>query len=174
MNRYGAGPAAQTRLLTRWVPPVDQPTIGSPSYDADTDAFTFPVTLADDLLLQARWDAATPGTCMTSPTGATNVSYVPVSGGQGTLGAPAVLPQCVSFFAYDPETNRFSAPVPVAFTLPESTMPDAPVIEEPTWDPVRPAFLAPATYPEGTHLVYSSLDDDLTPAPGDYMTAARR
>ena len=168
VNRYGAGRAPLSQVLERWVPPVEAPTIGAPTYDADADAFTFPVTLAEGLVLQARWDSADPDTCLTTPAEATNVSYVPVTDGQGIL-APDVLPQCVSFFAYDPESNRFSAPVPVTFTPVETPVPDAPGIDEATWDPARPAFLAPATYEEGTHLVYAMSDDPET-CPGDYTT----
>ena len=76
-------------------------------------------------------------------------------GRPGHPGPPDVLPQCVSFFAYDPESNRFSAPVAGDLHPVETSVPDAPVIEEATWDPARPAFLAPATYAEGTHLVYA-------------------
>ncbi len=168
VNRLGAGRPAVARLLTRWVPSVAVPVIGDPSYDADADQFSFPVTLADGLVLQARWDADDPDTCLTAPEGATNVAYVPVTDGQGTL-MPDVLPQCVSFFAYDPESSRFSAAVPVTFTAPESPMPDAPVVEEATWDPARPAFIAPATYEDGTHLVYA-LSDDPDTCPGDFTT----
>ena len=163
LNRLGAGRPAASQLMTRWVPSVVAPVIGVPSYDVDQDEFAFPVTLADGLVLQARWDATDPDTCLTAPQGATNVAYVPVANGQGTL-MPDVLPQCVSFFAYDPESNRFSAAVPVTFSPVETGVPDAPVVEEATWDPARTSFLAPASYEDGTHLVYAlSEDPDVCP-----------
>ena len=118
LNRYGASRAAQQRTLSRFVRPVVKPVIGTPSYDIDTDEFTFAATVPDGATLHARWDSTDPSTCVTSPTGGTDSSYVPVVGGYGTLSL-GTTPQCVSFFANDQDRHRYSDVVSVDFTLPE-------------------------------------------------------
>ncbi|MET0838798.1 MAG: matrixin family metalloprotease [Marmoricola sp.] len=117
LNRYGAGRPPQHKVLSRWVPAVVAPVIGTPSHDSDTDEFTFAATVPAGATLHARWDSTDPSTCVTAPTGGNNSSFVPVVGGYGTLSL-GTEPQCVSFFAYDQDRHRYSQAVSVVFELP--------------------------------------------------------
>ena len=163
VNRYGAGPAPQKRVLARWVPSVDAPVIGVPAYDFDAEQFSFTASVPAGTTLRARWDTAHPNTCVTSPSGGTDGDFVQVIDGHGSLVIPGALPQCVSFFATDPETQRSSSPTMVTFVVP------SPVMGTATWDPAAPGFHAAAQYPAGTHLVYR-LDADPTVCPGTYTS----
>ena len=163
VNRYGAGPAPQKHVLARWVPSIDAPVIGVPSYDFDAEQFTFTATVPAGTTLRARWDTAHPTTCVTSPTGGTDGDFVQVINGEGSLVIPTGLPQCVSFFATDSETQRSSSATFVTFAVP------SPVIGAATWDPAAPGFHASASYPAGTHLVYR-LDADPNVCPGTYTS----
>ena len=86
--------------------------IGVPSYDFDAEQFTFTATVPAGTTLRARWDTAHPTTCVTSPTGGTDGDFVQVINGEGSLVIPTGLPQCVSFFATDPETHGSAAASP--------------------------------------------------------------
>ena len=152
VNRYGAGPAAQKRVLSRWVPPVEAPEIGTPSYDFDTEQFTFEAIVAQGTTLHALWDSVHPTTCVTTPTEANHDAFVPIVEGQSTLTPPSSLPQCVSFFAFDQETNRYSDPVFVTFTEPFWPDPSAPVIGTPTYDLDAAEFTVPVTLPDAMQL----------------------
>jgi hypothetical protein len=152
VNRYGAGPAPQKRVLARWVPSVDAPVIGVPSYDFDAEQFTFTASVPAGTTLRARWDTAHPATCVTSPSGGTDGDFVQVIDGHGSLVIPGALPQCVSFFATDSETGRSSSPVSVTFTQPVSPNPDAPVVGTPTYDFDAEQFTFSVTVPDGATL----------------------
>ncbi len=167
LNRYGAGRAAQKRLMSRWLPATPVPVIGTPSYDAETDQFSFTATLPAGATLRARWDSANPTTCVTGPNDGTDSVFVSVVNGVGTMAAPGSLPQCVSFFAHDPDANRYSAAVHVTFNSP---VPDPPVLDFASWNPADHSFLMPVTQPEGTHLVYLQDDDDPSVCPGAYTS----
>ena len=162
VNRYGAGRAAQARLLSRWVTPLDEPTIGVLSYDFDAEGVHLhrhsPRTA---LPSPARplGTATTPAPVSPRPEAGTNAAFVDVIDGQGTLASPAALPQCVSFFAHDPQTGRDSAPVFV--TLSDQAVP-APTVGEATWDQETHTFQASASAAAGTHLVYAEADDPST------------
>ena len=139
--------------------PVVKPVIGTPSYDIDTDEFTFAATVPDGATLHARWDSTDPSTCVTSPTGGTDSSYVPVVGGYGTLSL-GTTPQCVSFFANDQDRHRYSdRRRRSTFTLPEPDEAPPPEIGTATWSAADHTFRAPVSYPAGTRLEYALSDD---------------
>ncbi len=167
LNRYGAGRAAQKRVMARWVPATPTPTIGLPSYDAETDQFSFSATVSGDAILYAKWDRATPDTCVTGPADGSDTTFVQVVEGVGTMAAPASLPQCVSFFAYDQEAHRYSSPVFVTFASPD---PDPPTLDFASWSPADHNFRMAVTQPTGTHLVYRQDAGDPSVCPGAYTT----
>jgi hypothetical protein len=116
VNRYGAGRTALTSQRTRWVPRPDVPVIGTMTYDFDTEQFTFPATVAGGATLHVAWDESDPTTCVSTREDGSNSAFVPVTDGEGVIDSPTVLPQCVSFFAHDPETGRDSEAVSVTLT----------------------------------------------------------
>ena len=119
LNKTGARREPQAHLLSRFITPVQSPIIGTPTYHADTDEFTFPAAVHEDPYthLDAVWDRAHPSTCVDSPSGGAGGQFdVPIVNGQGTLGAPSPLPICVSFFTRDGRANKYSDPTFVTFT----------------------------------------------------------
>lgn len=117
VNRYGAGRAASTKLLTRWVPRPAAPEVGLASWTPSDHSFHASATYAA-------------GTHLTYVVGE-NLSDCPgayTSGGQAVVENPerpgivqffTDQPDvCVSFYAIDNSTGRASAPTSITVEAP--------------------------------------------------------
>jgi hypothetical protein len=148
-NRF-SDPVFVTFVEPNW-PNPDAPVVGTPTYDRVGAQFTTPVTVPDGAQLVARWNSASPSTCITSVTGGSSQTLT-FADGVATIAESGTFPRCVSFFANDGQHNRYSIATSVTLTVPT---PAAPTIGAATWDAAASKFHAPASLPAGTHLVYS-------------------
>jgi hypothetical protein len=132
-------------------PNPSAPFVGTPAYDRVGAQFTVPVTVADGAQLVARWNSASPSTCVTSVTAGSSQS-MSFADGVAIVAESGTFPRCVSFFANDVQHARHSAATSKTLTVPA---PATPTIGEVTWDAAAGKFHAPASLPDGTHLAYN-------------------
>ena len=118
INQYGVPGSTRSATVDRWITPPTAPTIGSPSWSATHQEFTFPVTLSSGSTLLSQVDLASPSTC----TGTYDASFSHdnpyVAGGTGHL-YPQAADSCVTFFAT--KAGLRSAGVTRTFSVPANT-----------------------------------------------------